>query len=138
MASSAEVSTAILVVVSNVARPALFNVPSISVLPDALVTLNVCTDPLVMVKNLPFVSRVISSWNTESPSTSKSELKVTLLSTSNVLLNVTPESTSRVPSVWVLPLSVSTSKTLAPAAVCISNFLLSALIITLSVIVVSS
>ena len=64
--------------------------------------------------------------------------RVVALSTSRVLLNVTPLSTSRVPSVCTLPLSESTSNTLTPAAVWISNFLLSALIITLSVTVVSS
>ena len=107
-----------------------------SVLPFVEDTLNVWPLPLVIVKNLPVVSSVISSWNTESLSTSKVELNVTAESTSRVLLNVTALSTSSVPSVWTLPLSVSISNTLVPPAVLISNFLLSACKRRPSVIVV--
>ena len=92
----------------------------------------------MILKFLPVVSRVILLWNVELPSTSRMSLRVVAPSTSNVLFKVVPPSTSRVPSVWVFPLSVSTSNTLTPAAVWISNFLLSAFIIRLSVISVSN
>ena len=129
-------STTILFVLSKVLTPPTFRLPSMSVLPFVEDTLNVWPLPLVIVKNLPVVSSVISSWNTESLSTSNVELNVTAESTSRVLLNVTPLSTSSVPSVWTLPLSVSISNTLVPPAVLISNFLLSACKRRPSVIVV--
>ena len=102
---------------SNTTAEPTSNVPLISVLPFVDRTVNLSADPFVILKFLPVVSRVMLLWNNELPSTSNSALRVTLLSTSRVLLNVTPLSTSNVPSVCVLPLSVSISNTLVPPAV---------------------
>jgi len=103
--------------VSNTTLDPTSNVPLISVLPFVDRTENLSCDPFVILKFLPVVSRVMLLWNNELPSTSNSAFNVTLLSTSRVLLSVTPLSTSRVPSVCILPLSVSTSNLLTPAAV---------------------
>ena len=121
---------------SNVDADPTVSVPLISVLPFVERTVNLSSVPLVILKFFAVVSRVMLLWNVEFPSTSNSALNVTLLSTSRVLLNVTPLSTSNVPSVCVLPLSVSISNTLVPPAVLISNFLLSACKRRPSVIVV--
>ena len=123
---------------SNMTAEPTSKVPLISVSPLVDSTVNLSSDPLVILKYFPVVSRVMSSWNVASKSTSRMSLRVVAPSTSNVLFRVVPPSTSRVPSVWVFPLSVSTSNTLTPAAVWISNFLLSAFTIRLSVISVSN
>lgn len=85
-------------VVSRCTADPTSSVPRMSVLPFVDRTVNLSVVPLVILKYLPVVSRVMSLWKTESSSTSSVLLKVTAASTSNVLLNVTPLSTSRVPS----------------------------------------
>ena len=123
-------------VVSKCTADPTSTVPRMSVFPLVERTVNLSVVPLVILKYLPVVSRVMSLWKTESSSTSSVLLKVTAASTSNVLLNVTPLSISSVPSEWMLPLSLSITNLSAVPSV-IEKIVLGPTILTSSSNVVS-